>query len=57
MALVGWACGVPNFTCGLRALGGAAMLFVFVRKAGRIVANILAETIVDDSYRRRNGGE
>ena len=56
MALVGWASNVPNFTCGLRALAGAAVLFVLVKTVGRIVANIVARAIVDHSYRQRSGG-
>jgi hypothetical protein len=46
LALVGWASGLSPFVCGMRALGGAAALYVLVSIAGRLVAGIVADAIV-----------
>jgi uncharacterized membrane protein YuzA (DUF378 family) len=45
LAMVGWVCGLSPLTCGLRALVGAAALFVLAKLAGRLAAAILADGI------------
>ena len=47
LALVGWLCGLSTYACGLKALGGAAMLYVLARLAGRLAAGVVAEAIVN----------
>ena len=49
LAFVGWASGVPPFTCAIRALIGAAVLYVLVTVAGRLIVNIVVESIIRDS--------
>ena len=46
LALVGSACGVDPLVCGLRAVAGAAVLYVMTRLAGRIVLGIAADAFV-----------
>jgi len=46
MAVIGAASGAPPFTCAVRALAGAAITYVLMRVAGRIVVNILVDAIV-----------
>ena len=46
LAMVGWNYGLTPLTCGLRALGGAAVLYVLAKFAGRILAGVLADAIV-----------
>ena len=53
LAAVGWSCDVPLFVCGLRALAGAAILYVMTSVAGKIVLGIA----VDAMLRSRNARE
>jgi hypothetical protein len=46
MAIIGMASGTPPFTCSLRALAGAAIAFLLVRVAGRIVVRILVDALM-----------
>jgi hypothetical protein len=46
LAAVGHFCGVPPFVCGLRALGGAAVLYLMTMIAGKAVLGILVDTIL-----------
>jgi uncharacterized membrane protein len=46
MALIGAVSGATPFTCALRALAGAAIMYVFMRVAGRVVVAILVEALV-----------
>jgi hypothetical protein len=46
MAIIGVACGTSPFTCSLRALAGAAIAFLLVRVAGRIVVKILVDALM-----------
>jgi len=48
LAFVGWSCGLSTYACGLKALGGAAMLYVVARLAGRLAAGVVADTIVNN---------
>ena len=49
LAFVGWASGVPPFTCAIRALIGAAVLYVLATIAGRVIVNIVVDSIIRDS--------
>ena len=53
LAIVGWASGVDPFTCGVRALIGAAILYVLATLAGRIVLRIMVDTVVKGTSRQR----
>jgi hypothetical protein len=58
MAFVGWASGVPPFVTGMRALAGAAIMFVLVRIAGKMAVNILVDAMIKDAAKgskARNG--
>ena len=46
LAFVGWSTGVPVFICGLRALAGAAALYVLVRLAGAAVVRIVVDAAI-----------
>lgn len=46
LAIVGMASGVPPFTCALRALGGAAVLFVLAMGVGRLVLSVLVDAVM-----------
>lgn len=48
LAAIGCACDVPLLTCSLRALAGAVALYVMTKIVGRLILNILVETIVRD---------
>jgi hypothetical protein len=46
LALVGWASDVPPLVCGLRAAGGAAVMFVVARLALRMALSIVVEAVI-----------
>ena len=46
LAAVGRFCGVPLFVCGLRALAGAAALYLMTMIAAKAVLGILVETML-----------
>jgi len=46
LAAVGRFCGVPLFICGLRALAGAAALYLMTMIAAKAVLGILVETML-----------
>jgi len=56
MAFIGWLSGVPEFTSAIRASAGAAVLFVIVKSAGRMIANIFADAITGNAAGRRSKG-
>jgi len=43
LAAIGTACGVRPLRCGLRALAGAAVLYVAVTLAGEVLIRIFAD--------------
>jgi len=60
LAIVGWFSDVPPLTCALRALAGAAAMYVVVRVAGRIVMNIMVDAVMRSLTQgrgRREAGE
>ena len=46
MAIVGWLSEQSIFTCAMRALVGAAVLFVVVLLAGRIALRIMVDAVL-----------
>ena len=51
LALVGWFSNVPTFTCGVRALMGAAVVYVLVTIASRILIRIAVDTMISSAAR------
>jgi len=49
LAGVGWFSGVAPFLCGIRALIGAAVLYVLARIAGRVLVHIMADAMLRGS--------
>lgn len=47
LAAVGSCFDVPAMVCGLRALGGAAVLYVMTMIVGKIVLGILVQTVME----------
>lgn len=54
MAVVGWFYGLNPSTCASRALAGAVITYIVVSWAGRIVFNIIIESIVDSKLSKLN---
>jgi len=46
LAFVGWFSGVPVFICAVRALSGAAVLYVVAGLAGTVAVRIIADAAV-----------
>ena len=46
LAFVGWFNDVPVFICGMRALGGAVVLYLVIGLAGTITVRIIADAVV-----------
>jgi hypothetical protein len=53
LAGVGYLSDVPLYVCGLRALAGAAVLYVMTSLAGKVILRILVDAIM----RNRNAEE
>ncbi len=51
LAFVGWVSDVPTFTCAKRAAIGALVMYLFIRFAGLIVINIIADAIARNTFR------
>jgi len=47
LAAIGLASGVPTLHCALRALGGAAVLYVVTGMAGRLVIRIMVDALIN----------
>ncbi len=47
LAGAAWAGGVEPLTCALRALGGAAAIYVLVTIVGRIIVEMMVRTILN----------
>jgi hypothetical protein len=46
MAIIGTVSGTPPFTVALRAIAGAAITYLLMRVAGRIIVAMLVDAIV-----------
>ena len=55
LAIVGWISSQPVFTCAVRALIGAVVLFVVVTLAGRVALNIVADAILRSRLKQGPG--
>ena len=53
LAGVGLACGVPPVHCVLRALAGAAALYVVASIAGRMILNIMVDAVIDNAVKKK----
>ena len=49
LAGIALASGVPTFDAAMRALGGAAVLYVVVSFGGKMVLNIMVDAIVNSA--------
>ena len=54
MAVVGWLYGLNPSTCASRAIAGAIITYIVVSWAGKIVFNIIIESIVDSKLSKIN---
>jgi hypothetical protein len=52
LATVGAVSGASPLTCGLRALAGAAVIFVLVLVVGRVAINLIVDAMLDSMTRR-----
>ncbi len=57
LGLAGWLSGQEALTCTLRALIGAAVLFVLARVAGRAVVAIVADAAKGGHRNQARSGE
>jgi len=46
LAFVGWFNDVPVFICGMRAMGGAVVLYLVTGLAGTVTVRIIADAAV-----------
>lgn len=46
LAFIGWLNGVPVFICGMRALGGAVILYLVICLGGSAAIRIIADAIM-----------
>ena len=51
MAMVGLCSGQSPFTCAVRALIGAAVMFVVVTMAGRLAISVLVHAVISGQTR------
>lgn len=56
MAVVGWLHNVPPLTCGLRALIGAAAIYVLVTLVVRVVVNIVIGAVIKNATQHKKTG-
>jgi hypothetical protein len=57
LAIVGGMSGQSVLTCGVRAVIGAAVLFVVVTMGGRIALNIIVDGLLKSRFRGGTAGE
>jgi hypothetical protein len=55
LSFVGWFNDVDVFICGMRAVGGALVLYVVVGLAGTIAIRIIADAAVQAQIGNRRG--
>jgi hypothetical protein len=53
LAAIGWFSGLSPLDCALRALTGSAVLLVLVTVGGRIVINIVVDTMMEQKPTNR----
>jgi hypothetical protein len=57
LAAVGRFCGVPLFVCTLRALAGAAVLYLMTMIAGKALLGIFVDTVLRGRDVEKSAGE
>jgi len=57
LAFVGWLNNVNVFMCGMRALGGALVLYLVVGVAGTITVRIIADAAVQAQIKQTGAGK
>ena len=57
LAFVGWFNDVPVFICGVRALGGAVVLYLVIGLAGTVVVRIIADAAVQAQVDNARSGK
>lgn len=57
MAFVGWMSGLSPATSGARALGGAVVIYIIVRLAGKLIVDVLMRALVNEHIRRHQQPE
>lgn len=57
LAIVGSLCGVPPFTCAIRAVVGAVVVFILAKTVVRVFVNIMVDTIVRNSSPNDKAGD
>ena len=50
MSCAGWFMGVSPGTCAARAIGGAAITYLVISIAARIVMSIIIDSIVENKF-------
>ncbi len=54
LAIVGTLSGVEPFVCGIRAVAGALVILIIFSIAGRMLVNIMVDTIFRHPGRSKN---
>ena len=54
MAIVGWFFGLNPATCAFRACAGAIITYLIVSFAGKIITNIIIDSIVESKLKKLN---
>lgn len=57
MAGIGIACRVPVFVCAMRALAGAAVLYVLTAIAGKAALGAIVDAMVKDASKPKESGK
>jgi len=52
LALVSWLSGLEPLDCSIRAVVGAAVLFVVVTIAGKLALSVIVSAVIQNSQRR-----
>ena len=53
LAIIGMCRGVSPLTCALRALAGAAVIFVLTLATARVLLNVIVDSMMDSMARRK----
>ena len=57
MAGIGLACRVPVFVCAMRALAGAAVLYVLAGIVGKAAVGAIVDAMVKDASKPKESGK
>lgn len=56
LALAGWIGGASPLSCALKALGGAAVIYVLTTILTRVLVGMIVDTMVENRSRHSNRG-